>query len=294
MTGAPARRERPLPSVVLPYAWLLAFFLAPLAVVLAISLTHAVDGAPPYSNPFDWAALDLENYRIILNDDLYTEALANSIRIAATTSLLCLLIGYPMAYAMALEPPARRRILLMAIILPFFTSALIRTYSMINLLKETGLINQALAALGLIDPSHPPNILYTDWSVQIGMVYNYLPFMILPLYANLVRIDWSLAEAARDLGAPPWKAFLTIVLPLSWSGIASGVLLVFIPACGEYVVPTLLGGQNYLMIGTQLSTEFFQNRDWPLASAVAVLLLAALVAPILLLQWIARRREAAS
>jgi putrescine transport system permease protein len=198
-----------------------------------------------------------------------------------------------MAYAIALEPPHRRSLLLMAVILPFFTSALIRTYAMIGLLKETGLVNQALIALGLLDPTRPLTILYTDWAVQIGMVYNYLPFMVLPLYANLVRIDWSLAEAARDLGAPPWKAFFSIVLPLSSSGVVSGALLVFIPACGEYVVPTLLGGQNYMMIGTQLSTEFFQNRDWPLASAVAVLLLAALVAPILLLQRIERRREAA-
>ncbi|HUO55187.1 MAG TPA: ABC transporter permease, partial [Rhodoblastus sp.] len=178
-------REGPLPAAALPYAWLLAFFLAPLVVVFAISLTHAVDGSPPYSNPFDWASLNLENYRLILSDDLYIEALANSVRIAAITALLCLAIGYPMAYAMALEPPARRGVLLMAVILPFFTSALIRTYAMINLLKETGLINQALAALGLIDPAHPLNILYTDWAVQIGMVYNYLPFMILPLYANL-------------------------------------------------------------------------------------------------------------
>jgi putrescine transport system permease protein len=290
MSGA---REKPFAPAALPYAWLLAFFLAPLVVVLAISLTHAVDGSPPYSNPFDWASLNLENYRTILSDDLYIAALANSARIAAITAVFCLALGYPMAYAMALEPPTRRNALLMAVILPFFTSALIRTYAMINLLKESGLINQALAALGLIDPTHPPNVLYTDWAVQIGMVYNYLPFMILPLYANLVRIDWSLAEAARDLGAPPWKAFATIVLPLSWPGIASGALLVFIPACGEYVVPTLLGGQNYVMIGTQLSTEFFQNRDWPLASAVAILLLAALVAPILLLQWIERKSEAA-
>ena len=283
-----------LPSAILPYAWLLVFFLAPLLVSLAISLTHAVDGSPPYSNPFDWPSLNLENYRSILSDDLYADALVNSIRVAATTALLCLLIGYPTAYAMALEPPGRRQILLMAIILPFFTSSLIRTYAMINLLKETGLINQALSALGLVDPAHPPSILYSDWAVQIGMVYNYLPFMILPLYANLARLDWTLAEAARDLGAPPWRAFATIVLPLSWPGIVSGVLLVFIPACGEYVVPTLLGGQNYPMIGTQLSTEFFQNRDWPLASAVAILLLAILVAPLLLLQWIARRSEAAA
>ncbi|HUO53667.1 MAG TPA: ABC transporter permease, partial [Rhodoblastus sp.] len=264
----------------------------PLAVAFAISLTHAVDGAPPYSNPFDLAALNFDNYRAILSDDLYADALGNSVRVAAVTAALCLLIGYPMAYAMALEPPRRRNLLLMAVILPFFTSSLIRTYAMINLLKESGLINQALGALGLIDPAHPPNILYTDASVQIGMVYNYLPFMILPLYANLVKFDWSLTEAARDLGAPPIKTFATIVLPLSWPGIVSGLLLVFIPACGEYVVPTLLGGQNYPMIGTQLATEFFQNRDWPLASAVAALLLALLVAPLLLLQWIARRLEA--
>jgi putrescine transport system permease protein len=283
-----------LASAAAPYAWLAAFFLAPLLVSLAISLTHAVDGVPPYSNPLDWASLNLDNFRAILADDLYVEALKNSVRIAATTAALCLALGYPMAYAMALEPAGRQKLLLMAIILPFFTSSLIRTYAMINLLKETGLISQSLVALGLADAAHPPHILYTDWAVQIGMVYNYLPFMILPLYATLVRLDWSLAEAARDLGAPPWKAFGTIVLPLSLPGIVSGVLLVFIPACGEYVVPTLLGGQNYLMIGTQLSMEFFQNRDWPQASAAAVLLLAVLVAPLILLQAVARRNEAAT
>ncbi len=281
------------PSAALPYAWLLAFFLAPLVVSLAISLTHAVDGAPPYSNPLDWRALNLDNYRAILGDNLYAVALWNSVRIAATSSLLCLALGYPMAYAMALEPPRRRQLLLLAIILPFFTSSLIRTFAMINLLKETGLINQALAWLGLIDPAHPPSLLYTDAAVQIGMVYNYLPFMVLPLYANLVKIDWSLAEAARDLGAAPWQAFARIVLPLSWPGVVSGLLLVFIPACGEYVVPTLLGGQNYVMLGTQLANEFFLNRDWPTASAVAILLLAILVAPLLLLQRLARRLEAA-
>ncbi len=289
-----APKNSAFPSAAAPYAWLLAFFMAPLLVSLAISLTHAVDGVPPYSNPLDWRALNLDNYRSILGDNLYVLALWNSVRIAATTSLLCLALGYPMAYAMALEPPHRRHLLLMAIILPFFTSSLIRTFAMINLLKETGLINQALASLGLIDPAHPPSILYTDAAVQIGMVYNYLPFMILPLYANLVKIDWSLAEAARDLGAPPRQAFLRIVLPLSWPGILSGLLLVFIPACGEYVVPTLLGGQNYVMLGTQLANEFFQNRDWPTASAVAILLLAILVAPLLLLQALARRLEAAS
>ncbi|MCI4680262.1 ABC transporter permease [Rhodoblastus acidophilus] len=286
--------NKAFPSAVLPYAWLVAFFLAPLLVSLAISLTHALDSVPPYSNPLDWRSLNPDNYRSILSDDLYAVALRNSVRIAATTALLCLGLGYPMAYAMALEPPRRRQILLMAVILPFFTSSLIRTYAMINLLKETGLINQALIALHLVDPAHPPSILYTDWAVQIGMVYNYLPFMVLPIYANLVKIDWTLAEAARDLGAPQWKAFSRIILPLSWPGVLSGVLLVFIPACGEYVVPTLLGGQNYVMLGTQLSNEFFQNRDWPTASAVAILLLAILVVPLLVLQWIARRLEGAS
>jgi putrescine transport system permease protein len=281
-------------AAALPYAWLVAFFLMPFVTVLAISLTHAVDGVPPYSNPFDWASLNLDNYGTILGDVLYSEALVNSLRLAAVTTSLCLLLGFPMAYAMALEPPHRRALLLMAIMLPFFTSALIRSYAMIGLLKDTGLIHQALSALGLLDPAQPLDILYTDWAVQIGMVYNYLPFMILPLYANLVKIDWSLVEAARDLGAPPWKAFVSVVLPLSAPGVASGALLVFIPACGEYVVPTLLGGQNYLVIGTQLSIEFFQNRDWPLASAVALLLLAVLLVPILLFQRIERRREAAS
>jgi putrescine transport system permease protein len=287
-------RRNAFPSAASPYAWLVAFFLAPLVVSLAISLTHAVDGVPPYSNPLAWRTLNLDNYRAILGDDLYAVALWNSVRIAATTSLLCLGLGYPMAYAMALEPPRRQRLLLMAIILPFFTSSLIRTFAMINLLKQTGLINQALIALHVVDPAHPPSILYTDAAVQIGMVYNYLPFMVLPVYANLVKIDWTLAEAARDLGAPPWRAFLRIVLPLSWPGIVSGLLLVFIPACGEYVVPTLLGGQNYVMLGTQLANEFFQNRDWPTASAVAILLLAILVVPLIALQWIARRLEATS
>jgi putrescine transport system permease protein len=279
-------------SAALPYAWLVAFFLLPFGVVLAISLTHAVDGSPPYSSPFDWAALNLDNYRLLASDDLYVVALWNAIRVAAATTFVCLLLGYPMAYAMALEKPHRRSLLLMAIMLPFFTSSLIRTYAMIGLLKDTGLVNQALEALGLVDPAHPLNILYTGWSVQIGMVYNYLPFMVLPLYANLVKIDWSLMEAARDLGAPPWKAFFSIVLPLSWPGIVSGALLVFIPASGEYVVPTLLGGENFPMIGAQLSVEFFQNRDWPLASAVALLLLTILVLPILLFEKIERRREA--
>lgn len=283
MTPAP-KRSNPWPAASAPLVWLIVFFLLPLLVVGAISLTQAVDGVPPYSNPLDVAALSLDNYRAIFSDELYSAALLNSLRIAALSAGCCLMIGFPMAYAMALEPPRRRLILLMAIILPFFTSSLIRTYAMINLLKESGLINQALIALHLVDAQNPPSLLYSDAAVLIGMVYNYLPFMILPLYATLVRLDWSLVEAARDLGAPPWKAFVTVTLPLSRAGVWSGLLLVFIPACGEYVVPTLLGGQNYPMIGTVLSSEFFQNRDWPLASAIAMALLVALVAPLVALQ----------
>jgi putrescine transport system permease protein len=226
--------------------------------------------------------LNFGNFAFLVEDNLYWKAYLNSIFVAGVSTLLCLLIGYPMAYAIARSSPATRNVLLLLVILPFWTSFLLRVYAWIGILKNNGLINNTLLSLGLID--QPIQMLQTDFAVYVGIVYSYLPFMILPLYANLEKMDLTLLEAAADLGCRPWEAFLKVTLPLSLPGVIAGCLLVFIPAVGEFVIPALLGDPGMLMIGKVLWTEFFNNRDWPIASAVAIALLLFLVIPIMFFQ----------
>ena len=265
-------------AVALPFAWLILFFLLPFFLVLALAFgTNAPDSAPPVE-----LGLSLANFRLLFTDDLYIAAWLSSLRIAATSTLATLLLGYPMAYAIARTRADRRPLLLMLVVLPFWTSFLFRVYAWMGLLAENGILNQLLRWSGLV--SHPGTILGTEWAVHLGIVYAYLPFMVLPLYATLEKLDWSLLEAAADLGARPVAAFLTITLPLSLPGVVAGCLMVFIPAVGEFVIPDLLGGTRTLMIGKVLWDEFFTNADWPLASAVAICLLVLLVGPIALFQ----------
>jgi putrescine transport system permease protein len=264
--------------IALPFLWLGIFFLLPFVLVLVIALgTNAPDSVPPVE-----LGLGLKNFTLLFSDDLYLAAWLTSLRIAATSTLVALLLGYPMAYAIARAAPARRPLLLMLVVLPFWTSFLIRVYAWMGLLDENGLLNQFLRWSGIA--ADPGTILGTEWAVQLGIVYAYLPFMVLPLYAVLEKLDTSLLEAAADLGARPIAAFLTVTLPLSLPGIVAGCLLVFIPAVGEFVIPDLLGGTETLMIGKVLWDEFFTNGDWPLASAVAICLLVLLVGPIALFQ----------
>ncbi len=262
----------------LPFLWLGVFFLLPCLLVLAISVgTYAPDSVPPVE-----LGLSFKSFALLFSDDLYLAAWLSSLRIAATSTLVALLLGYPMAYAIARAEPDRRPLLLMLVVLPFWTSFLIRIYAWMGLLADNGLIEQFLRWTGLA--SNPGTILGTEWAVHLGIVYAYLPFMVLPLYATLEKLDDGLLEAAADLGAKPFAAFLTVTLPLSLPGIVAGCLLVFIPAVGEFVIPDLLGGTETLMIGKVLWDEFFTNGDWPLASAVAVCLLVLLVGPIALFQ----------
>ncbi len=283
-----------------PYLWLGVFFLVPFLIVLKISLSDPAVAQPPYKPVFDWSdiigffsQLDLENFETLVGDDLYFRATLSSVRIAALSTLLLLLVGFPIAYAMARAPERHRGLLVALVILPFWTSFLIRIYAWIAILKPEGLLTQGLMSLGLI--SEPLSILNTEAAVYIGIVYAYLPFMVLPLYATLEKMDDTLLEAALDLGSPPWRSFWTITVPLAMPGIIAGSLLCFIPAVGEFVIPDLLGGSETLMIGRQLWSEFFSNRDWPLASAVAILLLIILVVPIVIYRDVeARRVEAGS
>ena len=280
----------------LPLVWLLLFFAAPFVVVLKISFAEAIVGQPPYTPLLQFAAdgwhllVSAANYLLLTDDPLYIEAYLNSLKVAGISTVICLLVGYPMAYAIARAPERWRNGMLMLVILPFWTSFLIRVYAWIGILSTNGLLNNALIDLGLID--EPLALMNTNFAIYLGIVYSYLPFMVLPLYATLVRMDMTLLEAAADLGCPPWRAFLKVTLPLSWPGIAAGSLLVFIPATGEFVIPDLLGGPDALMIGKVLWTEFFTNRDWPVASALATVLLVVLVGPMMVLQAIERRREA--
>jgi putrescine transport system permease protein len=286
--------------VVIPYAWLLVFFLVPFAIVLKISFSESAIAVPPYLPLWELVdeageqmlriSLNLSNYLRLLEDSLYVRAYLNSLRIAATATVLTLLVGFPMAYAMARTSERWRPMLLMLVILPFWTSFLIRVYAWIGILKDEGLLNAFLIWTGLI--SAPLHIYNTETAVLIGIVYSYLPFMILPLYANLEKHDPALIEAAVDLGCPPWKAFWLVTVPLALPGIIAGSFLVFIPAVGEFVIPDLLGGSQTLMIGRTLWLDFFQNRDWPTASAVAVLLLLVLVVPILIFQRVQTERGA--
>ena len=279
--------------ILVPYLWLLVFFLVPFAIVFKISLSQTAIAMPPYVPVFgleDGMAgllgslreLSFDNYRWLLDDTLYINAYLSSVMIAAVSTALALLVGYPLAYAMARAPGAMRAVLLMLVILPFWTSFLIRVYAWIGILKPEGLLNQFLLWTGLIDT--PLQIMNTHTAIYIGIVYSYLPFMVLPLYATLEKMDFSLIEAAQDLGCTPTGAFWKVTFPLSLPGVAAGCLLVFIPAVGEFVIPDLLGGSQTLMIGKTLWTEFFGNRDWPVASAVAVVLLLILVLPIMFFQ----------
>ncbi|MBO6755110.1 MAG: ABC transporter permease subunit [Roseibium sp.] len=298
MSGGPASStpKRSLGGwalIAVPYLWLFVFFLAPFFIVFKISLSQVAIAIPPYFPTFDlaegWAALvenlrelSAENYLWLTQDDLYWKSYMSSVIIAGVSTMLTLLVGYPIAYGMARSPKAWRPTLLMLVILPFWTSFLIRVYAWIGILKNEGLLNQLLLTLGVI--SEPLTILNTNIAVYIGIVYSYLPFLVLPLYASLEKLDESLLEAAEDLGCPPWQAFWKITLPLSLPGIIAGCFLVFIPAVGEFVIPDLLGGSDTLMIGKTLWVEFFANRDWPVSSAVAVILLLLLVIPIVLFQ----------
>jgi putrescine transport system permease protein len=281
------QRARRLVSSV-PMVWLILLFLLPFLIVLKLSFSQERLTIPPYAPLLEWInglphpALHFSNYAFLFTDPLYISAYLYSLKVAAVSTLLCLLLGYPMAYAIARAQGAWRSALLMLIVLPFWTSFLLRVYAWIGLLKHNGVINNILMYLGIIH--QPLTMLQTDFAVYVGIVYSYLPFMILPLYANLEKLDVALLEAAADLGARPFKAFMRVTLPLSLPGIIAGSLLVFIPAVGEYVVPSLLGRTDQLMIGRVLSDEFFENRDWPLASAVAILMLLLLVVPIMLFQ----------
>jgi putrescine transport system permease protein len=268
----------------LPFVWLTLFFLLPIAIVAGISFTESADAIPPYA-----AAFTLDNYRELTQSCL--RAYANSLGFAALATLLCLLLGYPIAYAIARAPGVWRQLLLFFVILPFWTSFLIRVYAWIAILQPSGLVNRLLLAAGVIDAPLP--LLYNGFAVELGLVYSYLPFMILPLYGSLSRLDESLVEAAADLGARPWRVFVQVILPLTLPGIAAGSLLVFIPAVGEFVIPDLLGGPGTVMIGKLLWQEFFDNVDWPAAAAIAAALVAVLTLPLLLAQRFAEREETA-
>lgn len=272
-----------------PYLWLLLFFFVPFLLVVKISFAGLQLGIPPYTGLLALKdgvlhiTLQLSNYAFLLTDSLYFATYLNSLKVAALSTLLCLLVGYPMAYYIARSNPAKRNILMMGVMLPFWTSLLIRVYAWIGILKNNGLLNDILIWAGLI---HEPLELYrTNIAVYIGVVYSYLPFLVMPLYAHLVKMDLRLLEAAHDLGAQPWKAFIRITLPLSKNGVIAGCLLVFIPAVGEYVIPELLGGADTLMIGRVMWNEFFNNADWPMAAAVTCAMVLLLLVPMALFQY---------
>ncbi len=275
--------------IAIPWIWLLLFFLIPFIIVLKISFADTRLGVPPYTSLAEWGSdgyvhfkFNVGNYLFILKESLYFQAFLSSLKVAAVSTIFCLLLGYPMAYGIARANTSWRNTLLLLIILPFWTSFLVRVYAWIGLLRNNGLINNVLMGLHIID--EPIVMMQTDFAMYIGIVYSYLPFMILPLYSNLEKHDNTLLEAAVDLGATPFRAFLRITLPLSMPGVVAGSMLVFIPAVGEFVIPRLLGGTNSLMIGRVLWDEFFSNRNWPMASAVAISLLLVLVIPIMVFQ----------
>ncbi len=282
-----------------PYLWMALFFLVPFLFVLKISLSQTAIAQPPYTPVFDiregweaikdaFAALSLDNFRLLVSDDLYALSYLRSLVVAAISTAILLLIGYPIAYGMARLPQRWQSVAMMLVIVPFWTSFLIRIYAWINILQHDGLLNQILLALHMV--SSPVVWLSTDSAMYLGIVYSYLPFMILPLYATLSKMDPALLEAASDLGASPLQAFWRVTLPLSLPGVGAGALLCFIPIVGEFVIPDLLAGSNALMIGQTLWLEFFTNKDWPAASAVAVVLLLLLLAPLLLYDRLQRRQ----
>lgn len=286
--------------ILVPYLWLLIFFLVPFGIVLKISLSQTTIAMPPYLPVFglndgvsgfiaNLRELSFENYLWLLDDALYFNAYVSSVVIAAVSTFLALLIGYPLAYGMARSSESARPLLLMLVILPFWTSFLIRVYAWMGILKPEGLLNQLLLGMNVIDT--PLLIMNTHTAIFIGIVYSYLPFMILPLYSSLEKMDYSLIEAAQDLGCTPISAFWKITFPLSLPGVIAGCMLVFIPAVGEFVIPDLLGGSQTLMIGKTLWNEFFANRDWPVSSAVAVILLLLLIVPIMIFQFSQARAQ---
>ena len=290
MAGGMRQRSAGERVVILaPYLWLIAFFLVPCLIIFKISLAQTAIAQPPYTPVFDLSAgiqgvvrfitgLTAHNYETLVSDSLYILSYLKSLEIAALSTLMLLVLGYPIAYGISRASGRMQALLVMLVILPFWTSFLIRVYAWINILQHDGLLNRTLLALGIIDA--PVAWLSSDTAIYIGIVYSYLPFMVLPLYATLQKLDDSLLEAAADLGCPRWKAFWLVTVPLSLPGAAAGALLCFIPIVGEFVIPDLLGGSETMMIGQTLWTEFFSNRDWPVASAIAVVLLAFLVVPI--------------
>jgi putrescine transport system permease protein len=297
MSPPNARKEQRRPGrwavILIPYVWLAVFFLAPFLIVLKISLSQTAIAQPPYTPVLDVAgglaalrefidALSYDNYALLVSDPIYLVSYIRSVVIAVLSTAMLLVIGYPLAYGMTRAPRGLQPILFMLVVLPFWTSFLIRIYAWINILQREGLLNQLLLRLGIVDT--PPAWLATDTAIYIGIVYSYLPFMVLPIYATLEKLPETLLEAAADLGCPRWKAFWLVTFPLSLPGVIAGALLCFIPIVGEFVIPDLLGGSDQLMIGQTLWVEFFANRDWPAASAVAVVLLALLVVPIVIYQ----------
>jgi putrescine transport system permease protein len=279
-----------------PYLWLGLFFFVPFVLVLKISLSESILAQPPYgplweTDPSGHVEIkaSVDNYSYLVEDSFYQDAYLKALKTAFFSTLIALLIGYPMAYGIARAKQPWRNTLLMLVVLPFWTSFLIRVYAWKVILQGNGPLNALLMWLGVVD--EPVQILYTDFAIYLGIVYSYLPFMVLPLYAAIERLDLTLNEAAADLGAPPWRVFLSITLPLSLPGIVAGCGLVFIPAVGEFVIPEMLGGPNAAMIGRVLWNEFFANRDWPIASAVAIAMLLFLVVPIMLFQRYDARAE---
>ena len=280
--------------LMIPFAWLLVFFLAPFFFVLKISVAEYALKSPPYTDLIQWAdegvmhiRVVVDNFAYLWEDDLYVDTYLSSVKISSISTLMCLLIGYPIAYAIVRSSHTTKHILLMLIILPFWTSFLLRVYAWMGILADQGLVNDFVRWMGF----EPLRMLYTHTAVYIGIVYTYVPFMILPLYANMENLDWELLEAAADLGAKPMTTFFTVTLPATAPGILAGSLLVFIPATGEYVIPDLLGGGNVLMIGRVLFNEFNSNIDWPVASAVAIALLLVLVLPMMLYQHIQAKED---
>jgi len=276
-------------AIVPPFAWLALFLLVPFLLVLKISFADLRFGIPPYTplatleNETLTLGVHLSSYLLLFTDSLYIATYISSVKMALVTTACCALIGYPMAYYIARANPKARNLMLLGVILPFWTSLLLRVYAWVGILRSDGLLNNALMALGLIDA--PLEIYRTDLAVYIGLVYAYLPFFILPLYANLVKFDMRLLEAAYDLGAKPFQAFWRVTLPMSLPGVIAGSLLVFIPTVGEYVIPEMLGGADTLMMGRLMWTEFFNNTDWPMAAAVTCVMVLILIVPLALLQY---------
>src|SRR5580700_513063 len=298
--SAPSIFTRPARlAAIAPYVWMALFFLVPFLFVLKISLSQTAIAQPPYTPVFDvaegWEAIETayaelspDNFRLLVSDDLYVLSYLRSLVVAVISTSILLVIGYPIAYGMARLPQRWQGVAMMLVIVPFWTSFLIRIYAWINVLQHDGLLNQILLALHLV--SRPVVWLSTDSAMYLGIVYSYLPFMILPLYATLAKMEPALEEAASDLGASPFKVFWLVTFPLSLPGVGAGVLLCFIPIVGEFVIPDLLAGSNSLMIGQTLWLEFFTNKDWPVASATAIVLLVLLIAPLLLYDRLQRRQ----